>query len=317
MLGAGLGLVSGLLFAAGNFAQKRAVDSLPTFSLAAPLRTMLALIRSWVWIVGALLSVLGIVTQLVAYRRASIAVVQVMCVFGIIALLTLPRIAFGEHLSRRESLGVVFAVIAFGLVVGSIAGAPNGVGDHLVTARTELVVGISVVAAAVVLGFNSIARRSPAAVFGLASGLLYGSMGLGVKAASATFASSGTVNGLGNLFRGPIPYTVAACWIAALLIFQIGIQRGRLSIVAPLSSITSTIYVIAAGTPLFNEAWPHSAVRSVMRIVGLVAILVGLAYVLTPEELAISRQPVRSDTSSTLHIDAQGREGTAEARASR
>ena len=317
MLGAGLGLVSGLLFAGGNFAQKRAVDSMPALSLTAPFRTMIALVRSWIWIVGALLSVLGVVTQLVAYRKASIAVVQVMCVFGIIALLTLPRIAFGEHLSRRESIGALFAVVAFGLILGSIAGAQNGVRDHLATPRAELVIGISVVVAAVVLGLNAIAKRSPAAVFGLASGLLYGATGLGVKAASATFSSSGLLDGLGKLLSGPIPYTVVACWVAALLIFQIGIQRERLSIVAPLSSVLSTIYLVAIGTPLFDEAWPHSAVRSALRIVGLVAILVGLACVLTPDELAITRPRVQADTSRTLHMDPQGGEDTAGARASR
>lgn len=302
-----LAFAAGLLFAAGNLAQKKAVDGLRRFSGRTPLATLTAVGGSWIWIAGAVLSVLGVLVQLDAYRHISIAEVQAIGGAGLAVLLVLPHVAFGERLTRREIVGAALGLVAFGLVVASMTsqGAPRA---RLLVPRTEIAIGAIVVVTVVLIAVFTHRDRASGAVFGLSAGLLYGAMGLGVRGASAAFTSSTLLHGVARLLAGPIPYSVALSWVGGLLVFQIGIQRSRLSLVAPISGVVSAIVVIAVGTPLFGESWPHSPYQFTLRLVGVLAILVALGFVLGPgKEDATTRihrrnrPSVRADEPARSH----------------
>ncbi|MGA8296538.1 MAG: DMT family transporter [Acidimicrobiales bacterium] len=280
--GISLALGSGLLFASGNLAQKRGVDALRRFTFQRPISTLASLLRSRIWLLGAVLSVAGAGTQLAAYRFASIAVVQSISGFGIIILLVVPRSLFGERPTRHEFSGAILALIAFGLVVASVAGNGQVSGTHFVSARTEYAMIAMTVFAASALSLGLQKRHAGGALYGLSSGTLYGAMGIGLKGASNAFASSDVRSAAVHLLTGPIPYSVLVAWIFALLVFQIGIQRSRLSVVAPLSSVVTMVSVITVGTPLFGERWPSSTLYFSLRVVGVVTILIALALALYP-----------------------------------
>lgn len=282
IVGIALALGSGVFFATGNLAQKRGVDSLRRLEFHRPLSTLVSLLTSRVWILGAGLSVVGVGTQLVAYRHASIAIVQSVGGIGIVVLLMIPRALLHERPARHEIVGAVVAIAAFGLVIASLINQNRVAHSRLVTSRTELaMVGLSVLAALILLtGIRT--SRSGGPLYGLGSGILYGAMGIGIKGASNAFTNANFPSAIRQLLEGPIPYSVIAAWFAALLAFQIGIQRSHLSIVAPMSSVISMVTVITVGTPLFGEAWPTSPLYFSMRVLGVFATLVALALALTP-----------------------------------
>ena len=58
------------------------------------------------------------------------------------------------------------------------------------------------------------------------------------------------------ILSSPYPYLTVACSAVALLIFQTGLQRCRVSIVGPVSNITGSIFFMIAGTWLFRERLP-------------------------------------------------------------
>jgi drug/metabolite transporter (DMT)-like permease len=261
---------------------------LASFSLRKPIATLASMSTSWIWLIGAFLSVLGIFLQLDAYRKISIAAVQTISGFGVIALLVVARVALGERLTRREQIGALCALVALGFMVGSLTNGTTSSSARLMTARTEIGIATTVVITAGVIGVIGMRNRLSGAIFGLGSGLLYGAAGLGIKGASAAFSSSSVIGGVERLVTGPIPYSVACMWIVALLVFQVGIQRSRLSIVAPISTVVSAVYVIALGMPLFGEAWPSSATRAALRVLGIVAILVALAFFLASDNQSVS-----------------------------
>ena len=249
-----LAFAAGLLFAAGNLAQKKAVDGLRRFSGRTPLATLTAVGGSWIWIAGAVLSVLGVLVQLDAYRHISIAEVQAIGGAGLAVLLVLPHVAFGERLTRREIVGAALGLVAFGLVVASMTsqGAPRA---RLLVPRTEIAIGAIVVVTVVLIAVFTHRDRASGAVFGLSAGLLYGAMGLGVRGASAAFTSSTLLHGVARLLAGPIPYSVRAV-------------LGRWSSCLPNrnSAIASVARCPDIGSCLGNRrdsGW-HSAVRRVM-----------------------------------------------------
>jgi drug/metabolite transporter (DMT)-like permease len=281
----------------GNVAQKRAVSALGSFSLRKPIATIASISTSWIWLIGAFVSVLGILLQLDAYRKISIAAVQAICGFGVIALLVVARVALGERLTKREQIGALCALVALAFMVGSLTNGTTSSSARLMTTRTEIAIAVTVVVTTVVIGIVGMHSRLGGAVFGLGSGLLYGAVGLGLKGASAAFSSSSVIGGVERLVTGPIPYSVACVWVVALLLFQVGIQRSRLSIVAPISTVVSTVYVVALGTPLFDEAWPSSATRIALRVLGVVAILVALAFVLASEDRSVGKTAAAASPS--------------------
>ena len=280
--GVALALCSGLLFASGNLAQKRGVDSLRRFTFHRPISTLASLLTSRIWILGAVLSIAGVGTQLAAYRYVSIAIVQSVGGVGIVALLVVPRVLLGERPARHEILGALVALVAFGLVVASVANQSQINRSRGMTSRTEVAMLAMSGFATIVLVIGMRAGRSGAALYGFSAGVLYGAMGIGLKGASNAFLSARVTSAIGRLLAGPIPYSVLAAWIAALLVFQIGIQRSKLSIVAPTSSVISMVAVITVGTPLFGESWPSSALYFSLRLLGVLAIFIALALALTP-----------------------------------
>ena len=248
---------------------------------------------------GAILSVIGIAFQLEAYRRVSIAAVQSVSGFGIIALLVVARLMLGERLSAREWSGACLALVALGLMIGSMVGASGATLASPMVARTEIAIVTTIALTVVVVLIALALNRSVGAVMGIGSGLLYGATGLAVKGASALIGRSGLGTAAIHLLTSPLPYTFVLTWIGALLLFQIGIQRTRLSVVAPLSTVVSIVLVIAVGTPLFDEGWPTAGLQQTLRVLGLVAILAALALSLTSE--AATGDPQIAGSMADVH----------------
>src|SRR5260370_6410189 len=121
--------------------------------------------------------------------------------------------------------------------------------------------------------------------YGLASGLLYGVATLALKALSgAVFHRTGGLTRLViTAATSPYPYVTVACSAIALLIFQTGLQRCRVSIVGPVSNITGSVFFLVAGTWLFGERLPANPAALALRLGGILA--AGVAVTV------LSRQP--------------------------
>ena len=197
------------------------------------------------------------------------------------------------------------AIISLGLITASISGSAAPTRVPSVIEKVEIALGCVSVAALLILSIATRTERLRGATFGVAAGLLYGAVGIAVKGASLQLSVHRILATVRSLLAGPLPYSLIAVSIAALLVFQVGIQRSRLSLVAPLASVISTILVIVVGTPLFNESWPRSGVRVALRVMGLIAILVATVFVLSE-----TSEPDRSDRASnpkpSKSVDVEG-----------
>src|SRR5581483_4211899 len=290
-VGIGMALVASLCFASGNLIEKWAVDRMPPFSLGGMQHAVQAMIRSPWWLLGALISVIGLPIQMVAYSRLAISVVQSISVAGVVLLIGAASIVFGERLGRREVAGLTVAITALVLVSLSLTSGGNASGRQDSGAAVVFrAVGTIVV---VVVALLSPTRKdSTGFVFGTLAGLLYGLSGLGAKGLSNLISQYGWFGSISHAFESPYLYLFLVSWAVGLGIFQAGIQRSRVGVVGSLSTIVASAFVVGIGMVVFEEHLPSNVALRVLRIVGFAGILIGSGLVGWGGTEAITTTPV-------------------------
>lgn len=279
LAGVALALAATVCFAAGNALEKRGVDRLPAFSIRHLGRAIAGLVSSPWWMAGAAVSVVGLLAQILAFAHLAISVVQSVGVAGVVLLVVVSRLGLGEHLHRRELVGLAVAVLSVVLVSLSLtraadaSGSRGATGPILVTAASTLVLALAVLLA------PTPRRDDRGFVFGSAAGLLYGLSGIGAKGISTLVERHGVLGMLRGALATPFPYVFAGGWVLGLAVFQAGIQRGRVGVVGPLSSMVGSVFVVAVGTPVFGEHLPDRSYTLVLRLAGYAGIVAGSGIV--------------------------------------
>ncbi len=262
---------------AGNLLEKHAVDRMGHLSARRAGRMLRALVGSPTWMLGFLVSLAGLAFQVLAFALAPLAVVQSVYGAGLVVLVIAARRLLGEQVGRREGLGLGVIVVAVVLVGVSLGGGGH-IGLRGATASVLVVSGATAAIGALALvGRRALPRLDAGIAFGLGSGLFYGVAALGTKGASTVVARHGVLASVPRLLASPYPYLFVAASLLGLLAFQTGLQRARVGVVAPLSSVVASAYVVAAGMALFGESLPHDATRTALRLVGFAGVLAGTA----------------------------------------
>ena len=310
-------LTSGILLAAlsvtmystGMVLEKLATRRLPSIHARRGLQMVATLARDPLWLLGFVLLVLGLGTQVLALTLAPISIVQAVAACGIALFLVLSHFVLGERLSKFEYAGIV--AILFSLVLLGLSVDPS---DDVVAGSTSLLTIFGVAIPAVMVGVFlflltdrlnlSKARNSHlrAPLFGLSSGLLYGVAALGVKEVSTIVKQHGLVDGIPRVLESPAFYLFLASTVLGFLVFQTALQRTTASVFVPVNNVTSSCYFIIAGTVLFHEHLPRTAGPLVLRLGAFAMILLGLMI------LAVSRSVVTADTGQLIPDHGEGSE---------
>ncbi len=281
--GIALAAVSAVLTGTGTVVEKIALRRLPEIHARhfwAMLRTLCSS-QQWLWGCACLLG--GLVCQGLALSLAPISVAQPIFASGIVLLLVLSHFVLRDRLRPVEWFALATIVIALVLLGLSIdtrvdhAGGPARLAYFLCAAIPTSVVGLVVFVIADrahVSGRRFRHLRGP--LFGVAAGLLYGVAGLGLKSAATYVQRWGLMGSVPHLITSPDLYVLAVAMATGLVLFQTGLQRCSAAVVSPVNIVTSTAYVIAVGTVLFNEHLPTSAGPLGLRIAGFAGVIVGL-----------------------------------------
>jgi drug/metabolite transporter (DMT)-like permease len=235
----------------------------------------------WLWGCGLLLG--GLVCQGLALSLAPISVAQPIFASGIVLLLVLSHFVLHDPLRPVEWLALAVIVIALVLLGMSVdtrvdhAGGPAHLVDFLLAAIPTALVGLVVfVMADRAHASSGRINKLRGPLFGVAAGLLYGVAGLGLKSAATFVQRYGLVRSVPHLLVSPYLYLLGVAMATGLVLFQTGLQRCSASVVSPVNIVTSTTYVIAVGTVLFNEHLPTSPGPLVLRIAGFAGVVFGL-----------------------------------------
>lgn len=281
-----LGLVATVLYNAGFVLEKRALRDLPPLSVRRIGGLVRALATSKAWLAGFLIMGAGMACQIEVMSLLPLSVAQPIQLSGLALLVVFSAVFLGERTTQRE--WAVLGVLALSLLLVCLSMEPTRLGLHAGTAEMLIVVGGTVLlalaafATAAGSGVRS-GRPSPGLLYGAASGLLYGAAGLQTKGVSG-FLAEDAHHALGRMLASPYPYLYLLLSGTGLLLFQTALQRGRASIVVPVSSVVGSIYTVLAGTAVFGEPLPQDPVRLALRSAGFATAIVVVGFMPRHEE---------------------------------
>jgi drug/metabolite transporter (DMT)-like permease len=274
VLGVIFAFLASASFSLSNLMEKRAVDTMAAISARRLVHMLRLLCTSPVWMTGFVVGIVAVGFMVIAYSLAPIAVVQSILGAGLVLLVLASRLYLHEPMQRREWLGVVLIIAAVVLVSATLGTASSpGTGG---SASYVLVTSGATTALSALIFI--LLRRSAAEAsvpFGVSSGLLYGVAALQVKGAAVLYAHQGLIGAVRNVIVSPYPYVFVVTSVLGLLTFQSGLQRCRVAVVGPITNIIASIYVVAIGMVVFNEALPSDVVLTVLRLTGFALVLAG------------------------------------------
>jgi drug/metabolite transporter (DMT)-like permease len=291
-LGIAVAAIATTTYNVGLIFEKRALRRLPAIDAMHPVALTRTVLRDSAWLIGFALMACGLVLQVIALTLAPVSVAQPVLSSGVVILVVASAVVLRERLGRLELSCVIAVVVAIGAIALSASGSAGRVGHQ---ANGALIAAVAIPTCLIALAIGAVSlRQGPqgkrtvpgtGVTYGVAAGLLYGVAALALKALSGAIVHhTGGVGGLALVVLiSPYPYLTVACSAVALLIFQTGLQRCRVSIVGPVSNITGSAFFLIAGTWLFGERLPADPGALVLRIGGI--LLAGVAVV------ALSMQP--------------------------
>jgi drug/metabolite transporter (DMT)-like permease len=286
--GIGLALVATTSYNIGLILEKRALGRMPALDLRHAIRVLFSLLANAGWLGGFALMLTGLACQTIVLSFEPVSLVQPVLASGIALVIVLSRVVLRERLGAAESWCVAAMALCVVLLALSTGGTSSQAG-HEVSGIAMTAVAVPSILAGLAIatkplrGGPSGRHRAPVSgiCYGLGTGLLYGVASLAIKGLSAVLvhnhAAAGIVTGLAT---SPYLYLFGGCAVTAMLLFQVALQSCRASIVVPVSSVTSTLYFLVAGTWLFHEHLPASPDKLGLRLTGIAAaglVLVALA----------------------------------------
>jgi len=296
-----LGIVFSVLasacFSLSNLLEKVAVDRMPAISPGRAVHMFHMLRSSNLWLAGFIAGVVAVVLMTIGYSLTPIAIVQSIFGAGLVILVVVPRVVLHESIAGKEWVGLGVILLAV-LLVSISLGSQNAPGlDGSLT--TVVIASSATVVGAVAVFF--VLRSSSAdhsISFGVTGGLLYGVAALQAKSSSVILAQHGYIHGIPRILATPYPYVFLVTSLLGLSVFQTGLQRCRIAVVAPLTNIVASVYVVAIGMVVFDERLPKSPALSALRLAGFALVLVGSWFFSTgPASAGV--EPVGSDRAGS------------------
>lgn len=312
--GVAAALLANVLYSTGFVLEKRALARLPAVSVREPVRLLWLVLRSPLWIGGALALAAGFGAQLAVYRTLPIAAAQAIFVSGLVLLLLLSSRVLGEETSGRERYAIGAILLALLMVVLSLphggAGSAEAVGAG---APAGVILLVCVPALAAGLGLYAVTERragrrhrmpTAGVEYGVAVGLLYGVSSLAIKGVSGHLPDLARTPGgaLLGLLGSPYPYLLLCTGVFGLIMSQAALQRCRASLIVPVCTTVSCVFTAVLGTLAYGEALPGDPVRLVLRVAGTVlavSVLLAMPKHDSPPGPVVPGRPVVPSPSPT------------------
>jgi drug/metabolite transporter (DMT)-like permease len=278
--GIGLALLATTAYNVGLIQEKRALGRMPALDVRRVPRLVASLLADPAWLAGFALMLVGLACQTIVLTFEPVSVVQPILSSGVALVLVLSRLVLRERLGAVESWCVAAMAVSVVLLAASAGGPGTGAGHHAdpawlaAVAIPTAVLGLVVAASPLRrrAAGRPVDRRAAAAgvCFGIGTGLLYGVAALAIKGMSGILTGHhGAASIVAGVAASPYLYVFGGCSAAAMLLYQVGLQSCRASILVPISTVTGSVYFLIAGTWLFHEHLPSSPVKLTLRLAAI------------------------------------------------
>ncbi|MGH3200515.1 MAG: DMT family transporter [Streptosporangiaceae bacterium] len=279
--GISLALLATTAYNVGLIQEKRALGRMATLDVRRIPHVIASLLADPAWLAGFALMLLGLACQTIVLTFEPVSVVQPVLASGVAIVLVLSRLVLRERLGAAELRCVAAMAVCVILLAASAGGKGTGTGHHA-TPGWMAAVAIPTAAIGLLVAASPLRRRPlgrrplgddlprAAVCFGVGTGLLYGVAALAIKALSGILIHShGAVSIVTGLVSSPYLYVFAGASAAAMLLYQVGLQSCRASILIPVSTVTGSVYFLITGTWLFHEQLPANPAKLALRLAAI------------------------------------------------
>ncbi len=284
LVGIGAALAASVLFNVGIVLQALDARVVPK-ALGLRVSLLWRLVHRPRWVLGAVLGLVGIAPQVLAYSDAPFIVIQPALITGMLLLVIFGEKILDERVGKPELIGML-------AIIGGIALLAWGAPNHAETHRSAPAV-LSVVGGLCLLGLLPFALRGTRLNSGLllavASGSGFGATNIATKLVGDDYST--------HLVRAWIWVAVVVVMgVVATLVGMTAFQRLAATTVVPVSTCVQTFLPIVLEPLFLRERWASANLDGAPIVVGLVVALVGCVLV--------SRSPAVSE------LIAQASDGT-------
>jgi drug/metabolite transporter (DMT)-like permease len=275
--GISLALLAATAYNVGLIQEKRALARMPALDVRRVPRLVAGLLTEPAWLAGFALMLVGLACQTIVLTFEPVSVVQPVLASGVALVLVLSRLVLRERLGAAETWCVAAMAVCVVLLAASAGGTGTGTGNgagHHADPRWMAAVMIPSAVIGLLVAASPLrgrpVRHTAAVWFGVGTGLLYGVAALAIKALSGILvANHGAASIVTGVVSSPYLYVLGASSAAAMLLYQVGLQSCRASILVPVSTVTGSVYFLIAGTWLFHEHLPASPGRLGLRLAAI------------------------------------------------
>jgi drug/metabolite transporter (DMT)-like permease len=246
-LAATLALLAAVCFALAATLWQKAALALSGISFRHP-KSLVLLLTRWVWLLGLVAQIVGVVLQAAALDRGRVSIVQPLLVTTVIWALPLGYFLTQQAIGGREVVGAVIIVV--GLALFASFGHPAVGVDN--APASDWVASILVICAACVsllLFANRGSLSMKAGLLGTVAGLLYGLSATLMK----PVVESLHTESLGQIVAGWQFWVWAAAGLIGFLFQQISLSTGRLVPSVAAVSVANPVVSVMLGALVLQE----------------------------------------------------------------
>lgn len=280
---------------------KLAADRMPPVRGNRILHMIWSIVSNWIFLIALAIVLGGLTLQIIALRNLPLSTAVPIFMSGVVPLLLIALVFFGERLTGREWLSLLLIGAAILLLTGSLSGDEPISSADAPLWKIAAVVGPAVVVPVLILVLGDYrpdgrhARPVTGIAYGLSSGFPVGTAELAIKGWSDDANASSL-----RIVTTPWPYLTVVAAAIGFGIMVMAFQRCRVSIVATVMTVSAKTYLLTMGTVLYGEPWPQDAAHSAMRLgalaLGAIAVLQFPRHRPIPEE---ANGPSRAEADGT------------------
>jgi drug/metabolite transporter (DMT)-like permease len=230
-------------------------------------KAFLRLLTNWVWLLGLVAQILGVLLQAAALDRGRVAIIQPLLVTTVVWALPLGYFLTSQTVTRRHILGA--AIVVMGLAVFASFGDPAGGVDD---APTSEWIAAYLVIGAVTVGVLLFGRRggasAKAAVYGTVAGVLYGFSAVLMKPVVERLHTDGFVAVLENWEL----WMMAVTGIAGFYFQQVSLAAGRLATSVATTSVANPVVSVLLGALVLQETLDRTPPWHAVVAIGALAV---------------------------------------------
>lgn len=292
-----IAITSALLFNHAVYRMKICVEVLPKIEMKFSWSVIKAFVTNRPWLSAQIENIAGFVLYAVAVSVIPVSIVEPITAAGIALLVYLAIRQLGEKVTPRDYVAIGLTVLGVILISLSLErGVPEANPNYnLFWIFAVVIMGVAV---AVPLLIGTKSTNAGAVALGISGGLLDGIAGVFLRLVMINWGHDWKAMLIFLIFCVP-------AYVAAFVILQAGLQRGKAIVVAPVYNGIMELVPIVVGMVALNESLPMvngetDIFLSAMRILAFALILVGTVMLASRAEEAKKEEADRLEAAATV-----------------